>query len=120
MIRRYLGQGLDALRRVDSWVSRRNGRRRILVDARTPVNFNIVAPVCRALQTDPRVEIFFTASDEPHRMAEIYRAAGDVSLVAPARAALMKFDAYVASRLHVGHTPEGHLPDPDLPRRGRQ
>jgi len=109
MMRRALGQGVEALRRMDSWISRRDGRRQVLVDARTPVNFSIVAPVYRALQTDPRVEVLFTASDEPHRMAEIYRdaGAGNVPLVAPARAALMKFDAYVASDFMWATLPRG-------------
>jgi hypothetical protein len=97
MIGRFLGHGVRTLRRADTWLSRRSGQRRVLVDARTPVNFRIFAPVYRLLRTDPRLEIFFTASDEPQRMAEIYHEAADVPLVTPARAATMKFDAYVAS-----------------------
>ena len=97
MMRRATSRGLETLRHIDSWMSRRDGRRRLLVDARTPVNFRIFAPVYRLLRTDPRLQIFFTATDEPHRMAEIYCEAGDVPLITPARAALMKFDAYVAS-----------------------
>ena len=56
------------VRRLDTRLSRRSDRRRILVDARTPVNFTMVAPVFRAMQADPRVEFYFTASEEPARM----------------------------------------------------
>jgi len=76
---------------------RRDGIRRILVDARTPVNFTMVAPVYRALSHDPRVRFYFTASEEPQRLSQIYHEAAGVQLIHPARAAFMKFDAYVAS-----------------------
>jgi len=88
---------IDTLRRVDHAIGRRSGRRRILVDARTPVNFTMVAPVYRALAADPRVSFFFTASEEPHRLRDIYREAPGAATVTPARARLMRFDAYVAS-----------------------
>ncbi len=107
MMRRATRRGLEALRHIDSWMSRRDGRRRLLVDARTPVNFRIFAPVYRVLRTDPRLQIFFTASDEPHRIGEIYREAGDVPLITPVRAALMKFDAYVASDFMWAALPRG-------------
>ena len=56
---------LRGVRGLDRRFSRRSDQRRILVDARTPVNFTMVAPVYRALRTDPRVEFYFTASEEP-------------------------------------------------------
>jgi CDP-Glycerol:Poly(glycerophosphate) glycerophosphotransferase len=76
---------------------RRGDLRRILVDARTAVNFTMVAPIVRGLAPDPRVRFYFTASEEPWRMRQIYREATDVRLIDPARAALMRFDAYLAS-----------------------
>ena len=88
---------IDTLRRVDHAVGRRSGRRRVLVDARTPVNFTMVAPVYHAMAADPRVSFCFTASEEPHRLRDIYREAPGIRTVAPARARLMRFDAYVAS-----------------------
>ena len=94
-------------RAVDTRWSRRSGRRRILVDARTPVNFTMVAPVVRALQRDPRVEFYFTASEEPARTASIYREAAEIRTIHPARAALMKFDAYVASDFMWAWLPRG-------------
>jgi hypothetical protein len=88
---------LDALRDVDRAIGRRSGRRKILVDALTPVNFALVAPVFDAMAGDPRVSFYFTASDEPRRMRDIYREARGIRLIHPARAALMRFDAYLAS-----------------------
>jgi hypothetical protein len=91
---RGLVRGVRAL---DSRLSRRAGRRRILVDARTPVNFTMVAPVFRAMAVDPRVDFHFTATEEPARMAEIYAEASGVRTIHPKRAALVKFDAYLTS-----------------------
>jgi hypothetical protein len=52
------------IRRVDRLFARLSHRRRVLVDARTAMNFAILAPVFERLQRDPRVEVLFTA-DRP-------------------------------------------------------
>jgi hypothetical protein len=88
---------LDVVRRLDRAIGHRSGRRRILVDARTPVNFTVVAPVYRAMSADPRVSFYFTASEEPNRLRDIYREATGVELIASAVAQRMRFDAYLAS-----------------------
>jgi len=88
---------LRGLRAADAYLGRRHDRRRLLVDARTPVNYTMVAPVVRALEADSRIEFYFTASEEPHRMRSIYREASHVRLVHPRVAAFMKFDGYIAS-----------------------
>src|SRR3954468_3743131 len=97
MMRQLLSSGVEALRRTDRMLGQRSGRRRILVDARTPVNFTIVAPVYHAMVADNRVDFFFTASEEPHRLREIYRGAKGLRLIDPADARRMRFDAYLAS-----------------------
>ncbi|HVL68577.1 MAG TPA: CDP-glycerol glycerophosphotransferase family protein [Vicinamibacterales bacterium] len=95
---------IDWVRARDRHRERRGDGRRVLVDARTPVNYVMVAPVLRAMARDPRVEFYFTASEEPSRLRDIYheplRRRGEappLRLVHPARAAFMRFDAYVAS-----------------------
>jgi len=88
---------LGGVRHLDKHLSRRSDRRRILVDARTPVNFTMVAPVYRAMQADPRIEFSFTASEEPARITGIYHEAQGIRLINPRRAALIRFDAYIAS-----------------------
>jgi hypothetical protein len=97
MIRSILSSSLDAVRRADRAIGQRSGRRRLLVDARTPVNFTIVAPMYRAMSADPRVSFYFTASEEPERMRDIYREAPDVPMIHPSVAQRMRFDAYIAS-----------------------
>lgn len=94
-------------RALDARLSRRRGHRLVLVDARTPVNFTMVAPVVRAMQYDSRVRFLFTASEEPHRLASIYHEARGIRTVHPRRAALMRFDAYVASDFMWASLPRG-------------
>ena len=49
-----------ALRRLDTIIGRAGGRR-VVVDARTPMNVAILAPIAEALRRDARVDIVFTA-----------------------------------------------------------
>jgi hypothetical protein len=96
------------LRRVDSRAFGSRGSKHILVDGRTPVNYVMVAPIHRAMRDDPRLQFYFTASEEPLRLRQIYRnAPGDIRLVSPRRAALMKFDAYIASDFMWATLPRG-------------
>jgi hypothetical protein len=99
---------VHALRRLDRAIGRRSGTRRILVDARTPVNYTMIAPVYRAMASDARVEFFFTASEERRQLHAIYHEApADVQLVSPAAARWMRFDAYVASDFMWQSLPRG-------------
>ena len=50
--------------------------RRILVDARTPVNYSMFAPVHRAMSADRRVRFSFMSSDEPSEAGRIFKDAG--------------------------------------------
>jgi hypothetical protein len=102
-----LATALSALRRADRSLSRRSERRCVLVDGHTPVNFVMVAPIVRAMAGDRRLEFFFTASENPSNRAHIYRNAGDVRVIHPRRAALMRFDAYVASDFLWATLPRG-------------
>lgn len=68
----WLGERFD---RVDAWLARLSGRRRVLVDARTAMNFGILAPVFERLQRDPRIEVLFTA-DRPSEVAAAAAATG--------------------------------------------
>ncbi len=83
---------------LDSLRGRGDERRRILIDSRTGVNYEMVAPVVRAMRTDPRVEFVFTASEEPDRLEAIYRQADPgTRLMRPRRAAVSGWDAYLTS-----------------------
>jgi hypothetical protein len=73
-------------------------KRRILVDARTPVHYAMFAPVHAAMANDPRLRFSFVASEDPARAAAIFRDAGPrARIVHPRRAALEKVAAYVAA-----------------------
>jgi hypothetical protein len=72
------------------------------------VNYEMVAPVVRAMAADSRVQFAFTASEEPQRLAEIYKAvSSDRWLVTPRRAAFMKWDAYLTSDFMWAPLPRG-------------
>ena len=98
---------MKTLRRLDRTLSRSGASRRILVDSRTPVNYEMVAPVVRAMRVDPRIEFSFTASGEPQAIARIY---GDADVgtrcISPRRAALARWDAYLTSGT-CGELPRG-------------
>lgn len=94
VVRRAL---VNWVRAHDPWPRTNGSRRMVLVDARTPVNYVMVAPFIRAMQRDERIEFSFTATEDPHRLREIYHEAPHVRLVHPRVAAFMRFDAYVAS-----------------------
>jgi CDP-Glycerol:Poly(glycerophosphate) glycerophosphotransferase len=100
-------RALDGLRDLDTRLARRSNHRRILVDARTPMNFTMVAPIVRAMERDPRIGFWFTASEEPERMGQIYEDAPGVQTVHPKRSAWMKFDAYMTSDFMWAPLPRG-------------
>src|SRR3954463_1089036 len=63
----------SAGRRRDAVSGRGPGPRRVVVDARTPMNVAVLAPIAEALRRDERVEVVFTAE----RPADIAAATGD-------------------------------------------
>lgn len=102
-----LTRPIRLLQRADRAVGQWTGRRRVLVDAHTPVNVAMAAPIFRAMQRDPRVEFFWTSSQERDRLGSIYAHAGALHVVHPSRAALMRFDAYLASDFTWAWLPRG-------------
>jgi hypothetical protein len=99
---------IRTLRRLDEALSYRGNVRRILVDGRTPVNYEMVAPVVRAMAADARVRFAYTASEEPARLGAIYAGAPrDTRLIGPGRAAFTKWDAYLTSDFMWATLPRG-------------
>jgi CDP-glycerol glycerophosphotransferase (TagB/SpsB family) len=83
-------------------------RRRILINAGLPMEFSMIEPIHRLLSQDPRVEFFFTSSVHPDNIRRIFADAGDgIRIISPARAALMKFDAYLAADFIWAKLPRG-------------
>ena len=82
--------------------------KQILVDARTAVNYEMVAPVVAAMSGDSRVRFAFTASEDRERLNAIYRdAAPGTRLIGPGRAAFHKWDAYLTSDFMWATLPRG-------------
>jgi len=99
---------LRSLRRLDDALLPRGNVRRVLIDGRTAMNFEMVAPVVRALASDDRIQFSCTASEEPHRLAQIYfHAPAAVTRVSPRRAALTKWSAYLTSDFTWATLPRG-------------
>lgn len=91
------------------WQRNRGGdRRQILVDGRTAMNYATVAPIVERLQRDPRINVFFTASESPHLLEKIYADARPPhQLIKPKTAALMHFDAYLTADFLWARLPRG-------------
>ena len=99
---------LRTLRKLDDAVTGRGDTRQILVDSRTGVNYEMVAPVVRAMRPDARVRFCFTASEDPARLRQIYKdAPAGTELIGPRMAALSKWDAYLASDFMWATLPRG-------------
>src|SRR5947207_5640824 len=101
---------IEWLRGLDKrWQRSRDAEsRQVLVDGRTAMNYATVAPIVEGLQKDARVKIFFTASESPHLLEQIY---ADVhqpyELIKPKSAALMQFDAYLTADFLWARLPRG-------------
>jgi hypothetical protein len=99
---------IRTLRRLDDALGGRSEVRQILVDGRTGVNYEMVAPVVRAMSADARVRFAFTASEDADRIGAIYRdAPAETRLIRPGRAAFHKWDAYLTSDFMWATLPRG-------------
>ena len=96
------------IRKTDTNLHRRfDPVRRVLINARTPMNYAVIAPIHRAMDGDERVAFYFMSSEKPSRAREVFREAAGVKVITPARACLMKFDAYLAADLLWVQLPRG-------------
>ena len=73
-------------------------RRRLLVNARTAMNYATIAPIIERLQPDERFECYFTSSESPDQTSSIYiDARPPFKFITPLQASLMQFDVYLAA-----------------------
>src|SRR5215216_829612 len=90
------------------WQRWRSADRLVLVDARTPMNYAIIAPIYKSMQNDQRVKFYFTSSESPDRATKIFSEADETArIISPRRAALVKFDAYLVADLLWVKLPRG-------------
>jgi hypothetical protein len=87
---------------------RRPDVRFVVFDARTSMEYAMMAPVHRRLLQDPRIRTCLMSSERPERVAQIYRDAPRDGLIVSPRAALMnRFDAYIAADFVWATLPRG-------------
>ena len=99
---------LHALRRLDDTLLPRGRMARVLLDARTPMNIAMLAPVIRALAVDERIQFAGTASEDSDHLDLIYRdAPATVRRVPSWRASFSKWSAYVTSDFTWATLPRG-------------
>ena len=73
-------------------------RRRVLVNARTAMNYATMAPMVERLQRDERIELYFASSENPELTESVYTdAVQPYKLVTPLQASLIQFDVYLAA-----------------------
>jgi hypothetical protein len=89
----------EALRDADDALDTLRGRpRRILFDARTPMNYVMWRPVAERLARDPRIEQWHMAGEETGRPYALYDPVGVRDrIISRLEAQLMRFDLYVCA-----------------------
>jgi hypothetical protein len=88
--------------------ARRPHVRSVVFDARTAMEYEMMAPVHRRLLADPRVRTSLMSSARPNRAGKIFRdAPAAVSVLSPREALMKRFDAYVAADLVWATLPRG-------------
>ena len=105
-LKRVISAARDIDVRLQRW--RASDRRRLLVNARTPMNYATLAPIVERMQRDERCEFFFTSSEKPELTESVYvDAQRPFEFVTPARASLMQFDVYLAADFLWMNLPRG-------------
>ena len=85
------------LRDADKRLQRRlSNSRRVLVNARTEMNYAMMAPVIRAMREDSRVSFFYTSSEPDHNFP-VQPPDGCVRTLTEEQAFPIRFDAYLAA-----------------------
>jgi glycosyltransferase involved in cell wall biosynthesis len=105
--RRRLAVG--ALREVDRLLSRYDHPdvRDVLFDARTSMEYAMMAPVHEVLAGDPRVRVWLTSSERPRQVEAIYRQARAAARISPRWAMTRRFDACLAADFVWASLPRG-------------
>lgn len=97
-------RGID--KQLQRW--RSPDRRRLLVNARTAMNYATMAPIVERMQRDGRLEFYFAASENPTLTQSIYaEAVQPFKLVTPSQASRMQFDVYLAADFLWMNLPRG-------------
>ena len=99
---------LAAARAVDVALTRREGRRSVLIDSSTAMNYIMAAPIQAAFAGDPRVRFYTTSTAVAADVRAIYRGAlPGTRVITPRAAALKRFDVYLSADLLWATLPRG-------------
>jgi hypothetical protein len=83
---------VSTAKRVERAISHLLGRRRVLIEVRSPMNLEVLRPIWAALATDSRIELTFTAVEEAWVRPSL-EAAGLADRLVPGNAAIwQRFD----------------------------
>ena len=100
-LKRVITTGREIDKQWQRW--RSPDRRRLLVNARTAMNYSTLSPIVERLQQDPRLEFYFTASEKPANQNEIYaEAVTPLKFITPFQASLTRFDVYLSRPIFCG------------------
>ena len=95
-LKRVITTGREIDKQWQRW--RSPDRRRLLVNARTAMNYSTVAPIVERMQRDERLEFYFTASESPSLIESVFaEASPPYKFITPLQASLTRFDVYLAA-----------------------
>ena len=95
-LKRVITTGREIDKQWQRW--RSPDQRRLLVNARTAMNYSTISPIVERLQRDPRLEFYFTASENPSLTEQIYAdAVQPFKFITPFQASFTRFDVYLAA-----------------------
>jgi hypothetical protein len=99
---------LGAARAMDVALTRRDGRRSVLVDSRTAMNYVMASPIQAALAGDHRVRFYATSTEPGANVSAIHeRVLPGTTIISPRAAALKRFDVYLSADLLWARLPRG-------------
>jgi hypothetical protein len=109
-LRELLSPVVQTARELDTrWQrTRQPDVRTVVLDARTAMEYGMMAPVHRRLLADPRIRTCLLSSERPDRAADIFREApSSCEVISPGRARMLRFDACLAADFVWATLPRG-------------
>jgi hypothetical protein len=94
-MRGVLGRLAAGARMLDHRIGRTGGSRRILVEARTPMNLAVLRPVFTPLLGDPRIQLRFTGVPRPDLDRGFLEAGVSALTISREQARWTRFDLYI-------------------------
>jgi hypothetical protein len=91
---------ITTLRAIDQkWQRWRTpNQRRLLVNARTAMNYATISPITERLRRDDRLQFYFASSEQPDLIESIYsEAVQPLNFLTPRQASLGRFDVYLTA-----------------------